>query len=406
MKIRLLIAMILTVLIVNSVFADDDPMTPWPIEEQCISQPTQPPDDWTYSGTLLMAGYAGIHAMRADWDTPRIEAFFSTDALGYPLEGGQLSPDSRWYAVPVGTVTVEPSFNQFWHTNALRIYSLVDDRVLDFVIDDYADELDYRYYCGCSWTLDTVQWLDNETLIVGGLLIRPFDAEVVLAPFWSGWFNLYLVKTTFSPDVQRVVGVQRIQTTRIGVYNPRNPDEMFTPIELLDGVAWRHSSDGFVAEHFREPRYEIVADYLSLYSRDGEFVEVVFDPEGGSLDIERIISGRNELGWSGDDVFFAFVFTPPDAPARLMLIDTENELVIDTCLSPSSQEVWTSSTQRISQPIWSPDSTQIAILMTGGQNHAVVIIDMERWQAYRVATHINRRGALNADMIGWIADGE
>ena len=74
---RRLLSFIAVLLFAIPLFADDDPQTPYPVEERCVEPPIQAPADFSYSGRLLMTGYAGIHAMRADWETPRVEAFFN-----------------------------------------------------------------------------------------------------------------------------------------------------------------------------------------------------------------------------------------------------------------------------------------------------------------------------------------
>lgn len=387
---KLLFGLLLITFTLVQVSADDDPLTPWPIEEHCINEPIQPPKDWSYSGTLLMTGYAGIHAVQSDWETPRIEAFFSTDALGYPLEGGQLSPDGQWYAVPIGTVTTSRSLNRYWQTEALRVYSLVDDGVRDFVISDFADELDYSNFFEVNWVHHNIQWVDNETVIIGGLQIYPFEAEVALAPF-DAIYNYYEL-FGISPDGQRAFGWLRDGSGQ-GVFNPYNWEEKFSSLELVDGVAWQHSSNGFIAEH-RIDTYKTSADYLSLYNRDGEFIETLFQPaELSRLNIQRPVSGRSELGWSNDDAYFAFVYRSSyQEPSKLLLLDFENQVVVDTCIAP------------VSQPVWSPDGRQLAILLDGRQNLRVVIVDIDEWQAYDVARHIRASGKLNPNMLAWRDD--
>ena len=92
---------------------DNNSLAGWEIEEHCIEEPRHPPDDWTYDGTLLMSGYAGIHAMQSNWETPHVEAFYRSDVQGNrPIIRGQISPDGNWYAVPIGDTWVEPSFNR------------------------------------------------------------------------------------------------------------------------------------------------------------------------------------------------------------------------------------------------------------------------------------------------------
>ena len=79
MKLRLFLLVFICFVSVTIYAQDDDSPVGWEIEERCIEEPTYPPDDWTNNGTLLISGYAGIHAMQADWETPRIEAFFSNE---------------------------------------------------------------------------------------------------------------------------------------------------------------------------------------------------------------------------------------------------------------------------------------------------------------------------------------
>lgn len=69
----------------NAISAQPDEPDTFPIEQRCIDAPTQPPDDWTYPGMILMSGYAGIHAMQADWETPRVVAQFTSDSMAISL---------------------------------------------------------------------------------------------------------------------------------------------------------------------------------------------------------------------------------------------------------------------------------------------------------------------------------
>ena len=177
---RRLLSFIAVLLFAIPLFADDDPQTPYPVEERCVEPPIQAPADFSYSGRLLMTGYAGIHAMRADWETPRVEAFFNENELGVPIDGGQLSPDGKWYAAPVGEVFTEVSMNQYFFVRGLRIYSTESDEEIVFDLYDYTSVLDGGYGIG-AWTVELVRWFDNEGLIIGGskfiLLIKPLNSH-------------------------------------------------------------------------------------------------------------------------------------------------------------------------------------------------------------------------------------
>lgn len=52
-----------------------EPDSGWEIIERCVGEPTIPPDDWTFEGTILATGWAGIHGINADWDTPVVQVF-------------------------------------------------------------------------------------------------------------------------------------------------------------------------------------------------------------------------------------------------------------------------------------------------------------------------------------------
>jgi hypothetical protein len=104
--------------------AQESPDAGWPIEERCIGAPTAPPDDWTYSGTILMTGNSGIHGVNAAWETPHVLTFLNdTD-----LWGGALSPDGNWYASPRGNFTITETYNGITEIDELRISSIEGQR--------------------------------------------------------------------------------------------------------------------------------------------------------------------------------------------------------------------------------------------------------------------------------------
>lgn len=385
MKIQLICVLVLLSLSASVVLADNDVETPWPVEERCVSEPTLPPDDWTFNGTLLMSGYAGIHALQSGWETPRVEAFFYADDLGKPIEGGQISPDGKWYAAPVGEVFTEITYTQYWKTDSLRIYSTSDDVELKFDLNESNTLFDetgvYPRFQG-GWTYEAVQWIDQKTLIIGSFLMRPFEQKVELSPLETTVTNRTYIAV--SPDWTRVYGHVGDIEEGNSVFDPHSPDEVINYLQV-GAVAWRLDSSGFIAEQRVDTE-----EHLSLFTRDGEFVERVFVTEGGPLDIRHIVAGRNELGWSHDNRYFAFVHYPPRSePSQLMLLDTENRIALNTCLSP------------VSQPVWSPDSTQVAVLLRTRENLRVAILDVATWQVYDVARHSGISGALSPDMIAW-----
>src|SRR6266545_3823249 len=80
----------------------------WPIVERCVPEPTSPPADWTYPGVILATGWAGLHGIRADLDTPYIlvfSKFFRGSA--WRTFDNSLSPDGRWIVTTDETAVIE-----------------------------------------------------------------------------------------------------------------------------------------------------------------------------------------------------------------------------------------------------------------------------------------------------------
>lgn len=384
MNLRIIATLFFCMTLIMIAYADDDPETPFPIEERCVAEPIQPSDDWSYSGTLLMSGYAGIHAMQTDWATPHVEAFFYSDDLGDPIDGGQVSPDGRWYAIPIGTIETEPSLNQFWITDGLRVYSLTDDTELNFDLNHYDYLLDYDRlaFYGTTGVYQATRWLNNDVLIIGSFMIRPFDSQIEVSTIIIA--ESYFADFEVAPDWSRVYGFTASGERGKGILDPKSPDEAINLLQAR-AIAWRPDSSSFIAEQQIEGIRQ-----LSLFNRDGEFIEKLYVPDDGFMDIRRQVAGRNELGWSSDNQYFAFVYYPPlSKPTQLILLDMENRVAINTCL------------RSVSQPIWSPDGTQIAILSRATENLKVVVFDLDTWVAYDVARHSGISGALRPDMIAW-----
>jgi dipeptidyl aminopeptidase/acylaminoacyl peptidase len=234
-----------------------------------------------------------------------------------------------------------------------------------------------------AWTYEAVRWIDDNSLIIGSFAVRPFDGEVTEAPFPISDTAFY-GNLEFAPDWSRVYGFIVPGQRDAGIFDPEALDDVIKYVDV-DEVAWKYDSSGFIGEQYAETGEE-----LSLFNRDGEFIERLYASEGGRIDIRRTVAGRNELGWSPDNHYFAFVDDPPyPQDSQLILLDMENHIAVNTCLSP------------VSQSVWSPDGKQVAMLLPARDNLKVVILDVDTWTAYDVARHSGIRGALSPDMIAW-----
>lgn len=261
------------------------------------------------------------------------------------------------------------------------MYSIGDnDEVLEFYLYDY-DE--FRGYSTGAWAYLSIYWQNNEVFIIWKLSLNPFTGASEEAEF-----NLYDIGNSpnVSPDLTLAYRHER-------VFNIASS----TTIAELDAdgsVSWRPDSSGFIVaiedEGWRG---------LDYYDRDGNLLERLFKLDGSWSAFSLGPSGRSERYWSQNGERFAFVVNNPDLNAtRLYIIDWQERVIIDTCLSPLSSSPWFPTS-----PAWSPDGTMVAYLALARENLKLVVFDTVTWEAYDVARHSGRWGYMtgNPDVIGW-----
>ncbi len=388
-KTRAFILIILVLLSLNSLTSasDDDPLTAWQIEQRCVPEPIAPPEDWIYPGTILFSGYAGIHGVQADWETPHVVVSFNVDTNeNYPLEGGQLSPDGRWYALSMGETLDASSFNQYVDIHSIGVFSTADNQVIYSIrLQDYQA---FQYYV-LQWNYLPIEWRNNREFAINALNIAPFDDEVSALGFLLTGSRGS--DRTMSPDFTRNFDGIRVENNErlYGLVDLQNLQIITDNLEVLN-LSWRRDSTGFIAQERAD------ADEwngLSYYDRDGNLIEHIFDLGEGRVNFERGVSGRNDLRWSPDNSQFAFVYDAPyPEPNRLYIVDWNAQIVIDTCLSQSSDVVW------------SPDGTMLAFLEPARENLKVVVLDTSTWHTYDVARHSGQlvhQLYSSPDMVGW-----
>jgi hypothetical protein len=380
----LLIILCLLLLWVRIVSAQDT----FPVEQRCIDAPTAPPDGWTYPGTILMSGYAGIHAMQADWETPRVVASIPQGSTGgVAVDGGQISPDQNWYAVPIGDVTITPSLNQIWEVRSVWVYSLLGDGSVfkyDFP-NTLGGEANYIYF--------PVLWQTNETFTIGGFQVDLSNSAMSTSDFYM--WDFVITPDTIAPDLTRGYGEWVTKTSSgIGIFNLSDSSKIASVGDFVF-VSWQRDSAGFIAA----PRkVEGFPQRLVYYDRDGEVAQRVVEISGrlSGYTYKRPMSGRSELQWSPNDRYFAFVenFSPETKPNKLYLVDMQEQIFIDTCLSA------------LNAPVWSPDGTMFAYLADASDDLKVMIVDMKTWQSYDVARHSGLERVMSyysyvPEMLGW-----
>src|SRR5690606_28022531 len=99
----------------------------WEVVQRCITAPSEPPEGWTFEGTIFT--YRGsVHGFRADLPSPYYIAFGSDTEFG---GAGTFSPDGLWYALPrVRTRMTSMTFTIYHVVETIRVVSTTPDRVI------------------------------------------------------------------------------------------------------------------------------------------------------------------------------------------------------------------------------------------------------------------------------------
>ena len=141
--------------VVSPLAAQETPeATDWTTEQRCITAPSQPPEGWTYDGVIFtFIPGDGVHARRADMDTPYYIAFDSDSEFGH---AGLFSPDGRWFAVPAG--------HSAWTDMTILKYQVTDEYR---VFNTTPEHTTYRIPL-YNPSAQPVTWLDANRFLIGG----------------------------------------------------------------------------------------------------------------------------------------------------------------------------------------------------------------------------------------------
>ncbi|GAB5490234.1 MAG: hypothetical protein Phog2KO_04490 [Phototrophicaceae bacterium] len=366
--------------IVSAQDTGEDAVEGWEIVERCVGEPITAPDDWTFDGTILASGWAGIHGINADWDVPRVLAF--NDRWNTEI-GGALSPNNEWFAVT--TVSERRDNDSIWRLfiieYTLEIYNLVD-RSLQISFD-WQNQYDVVSGSGASryYYQRIPRWLDNETILyqrVNTLFEININTQEIIesSVYWeSGIFSPlfpdYIMSV--SPDFSRTVFrenrgqyalVEMNTGTNISIPAELSPDESYSIGAIVN---W--SSDSSIFTVGRE--YQI-----KLFDRDGEIITII-DSAGSPVD-NAFSPNSNSFVYFHD--------------GTVHIADIQNQQLIDTCFSDYYRSI-----------AWSPSNNFIATIgdypETSLQVRPIYVMDLNTYQIYIVAYHDGR-------IIGWREDPE
>jgi|GEM_PF-4421578 len=338
-------------------------MQPWPLVQQCVDEPTTPPDDWTFTGTILLQGWAGLHTLRAEYSVPHIAHFIRWGDLA-PGGTGILSPDNHWFAVVEGKAALT-------QTQAIVVYSTGNSE------ESY--RLDWETILPPQ-DVPTLAWRDNEHLLYRSqeseaefVLINPFTLEI---ENWTGIFPVDMGIDIFpAPNWTRAVmnvggRVYYENDWRLLVAEP-------SELRLLEWVkapiAWRPNSSHFAASFGEIWAYGGEDENLALFNRDGQREAIMFNLP------EETFFGQN-LKWSSDGQMLAFA----TSGGNLYIADLAAQQVTDTCHTAYGFA-------------WSPDNRMIVSMPFTREQQPIQIFELETNVVFTHALHTGR-------VLGWRAD--
>jgi hypothetical protein len=388
----------LFVLAFSNAAAQDDDTSGWPVEQRCVGEPTAPPEGWTFEGAILMTGYAGIHAVQADWETPRVVSTVYARNPGVDGSAG-LSPDRRWFAAVEGEFFYSDTLNHLYVIDEIVVYSTVHRNEVYRV--------PWRNPHLERWGAPQMYWLDNEHLIYewsdtefdhpGELrVINPFDGT---SQSWTGKLNLADVGT-YRNSIPMPSQQYPSPDFTLSLYEPEYngpwgiydvaTGELLTPLSVsaYRFATWKPDSSQFITEVESEPNAEEAGTQLTLFDRNGTPLDTIF-----ALNAPRQLN-VDHADWSPNQDAFAYAveaFSPviQRTLRRLYIADMQNKTITDTCLNVGRGLAW------------SPDGTQLAFFQPGSEQTRVMVFDLETWSLHPVGVHL-------ADwldyVIGWRAN--
>lgn len=203
---RFLALSVLFFTITFAIHAQSEEVETWPIVERCVSEPTTPPDDWSFEGIIFLHSPRAVHGINANVPTPYIIAYNSIRTFAY---NGAISPDGHWFAVPYGMKSRDGLIAWKYDINGIRIIS-TDGR--NQQISVRVDAL----FLGSNITatsIDTVVWLDNENFAYSN---RPWAIYEIINPFtdekqrsleeFVGGVSIWMINNIYDQPLQSIIG--------------------------------------------------------------------------------------------------------------------------------------------------------------------------------------------------------
>ncbi|MFN8372385.1 MAG: hypothetical protein U0694_05855 [Anaerolineae bacterium] len=318
--------LLLTVTLARAQEATPAAAVGWTMEQRCVGEPSTPPDDWSFEGTLFLRGEDfNVRGYRSDMDTTYIIAFHGAD---FTLSGA-LSPDGHWFAVPHGSTSPSTAYpiDTYFIIDRIRIYDTSPAR------ETHEIEWDNRRSVGSEGSLEDVVWLDNSHFMYaygGGSYT---DGEAYISDIDGTTYpTSFSTLAQFSPDSSRVIDYTFHDGANDWALFSGETGQVINDLPNRGGALWLPDSSGF----FRYGQSNMNRENLELYSRDGNVLDTV------------AVQPFSFLGISRDGHYLALARRDTTQNASTLFIaDLEQYNITDTCLQidigfPTGQFTWAS----------------------------------------------------------------
>ena len=357
---------------------DEDTTQGWEIIERCVGEATAPPADWTYDGTILATGWAGIHGINTNWETPFVLHFETTPTRGdYYRVSSSIAPNGLWHAELYVRVLTPGYMGRPNHrAEEIIVSSLVNPYQSHRIKLPWIPSYDWATYRTLPPFL---YWWDDNHLLFQRTLINPFTSEITeMETLW------YLWRDELSPDRTRMVHIQALDelmsesNSYLWIFDEGSIDFDFT--FGFSEADWANNSRFFVAVARPErERLDEENRYIVLVDADGNLKEDYVFEVAGYAGIE-VFPAPIVDGISSSNRYFSI--HAPESEGRILYIaDTHMAIIYRTCVGYQNA-------------VWSPTTSQIAFMPSGEGQRPVQIFDLEEWHVYTVAYHDGR-------IIGW-----
>ena len=179
----LILFALITTIAIHHTHAQETTPEPYPIVERCLTDLREPPDEWTFEGTIVTYRLRdGVHGFRSDFPTRYYIAFDSQSEFA---SSGSFSPDGQWFAIPVGRLLSYGMVNSVYRATGIKVVSTIPST------ESYRVPYEENAFAGISRTalFSGIYWLDNQRFAIvpasavdrrlGDYIYNPFTAEIL-----------------------------------------------------------------------------------------------------------------------------------------------------------------------------------------------------------------------------------